>query len=295
MESKPNIYIIKADGVREIFDRQKLERSLRKIGTEQEIVNTIVSKIEASLSDGFTTREIYKQAFTLLKKYQRPVALRYSLKKAIGDLGPSGFPFEKYIAQVFRAQGYQAITGQIVLGTCVPHEIDVVAHNSKELIMVEAKFHTDFSSKSDLKVALYIKARFDDLKNCLFKYGEGRERPMTKGMLITNTKFSSTAIQYGECAGLHMMGWNYPRNHNLHNLIESNNLVPLTVLTTLNQSEKKMFLANNLVLSKELGDFGLLKSYGFDDIKARAVMAEVYDLCKECISKEELDNVNQQK
>jgi hypothetical protein len=234
-----------------------------------------------------------------LKKHQRPVALRYSLKKAIAELGPSGFPFEDYVAEIFKVQGYQAVTDQIVIGNCVPHEVDVVAFNNQELIMIEAKFHTDFGANSDLKVVLYVKARFDDLQNGTYKYSSSlinspKERKMTKGMLITNTKFSSTAIQYGECAKLNMVGWNYPRNNNLHNIIERYNLIPITALTTLTQSDKKMFLANRIVLSKQLGDFGLLKSYGFDDLKAQAVIKEVYDLCKECVGAEEAEKIRQQ-
>lgn len=284
------IYIIKSDGVRELFDREKLLRSLRKIGTDKTTADMIVTKIEADLTDGHSTKEIYKKAFTLLKKHQRPVALRYSLKRAIAELGPSGFPFEDYVAEIFKAQGYNAVTDQIAMGICVPHEIDVVAYNDTELIMVEAKFHSDFGNHSDLKVALYIKARFEDLQNSVYKYG-GKTKKMTKGMLITNTNFSSTAIQYGECAKLNMIGWNYPKSNNLHQLIESLNLVPVTVLTTLTQTEKKMFLANRIVLSKQLGDFGLLKSYGFDDVKAQAVVREVYDLCKECVGQEELETI----
>lgn len=290
MEGKNGIYIIKADGVRELFDREKLLRSLRKIGTEKSLADRIVLKIEADLTEGNTTKEIYRKAFSLLKKHQRPVALRYSLKRAIAELGPSGFPFEDYVAEIFKAQGYQVVTDQIALGVCVPHEIDVVAYNDKELIMIEAKFHTDFSIHSDLKVALYIKARFEDLQNNTFKYG-GKEKKMTKGMLITNTNFSSTAIQYGECAHLNMIGWNYPHEKNLHQIIESLNLVPITVLTTLSQTEKKMFLANKIILSKQLGDFGLLKSYGFDDVKAQAIVREVYDLCRECVGPEELAKI----
>ena len=74
-------------------------------------------------------------------------------------------------------------------------------------------------------------------------------------------------------------------------MIEKLNLLPVTVLTTLNQTEKKMFLANRIVLSKQLGDFGLLKSYGFDDLKSQAVVKEVYDLCKECVGPEELASI----
>lgn len=282
------IYIIKADGVRELFNGEKLKRSLRKIGTDEATANLIVSKIEASLTDGHTTREIYRQAFALLKKHQRPVALRYSLRRAIAELGPSGFPFERFVAEIFKAQGYQAVTGQIVLGVCVPHEVDVVAYNDRELIMTEAKFHSEFGTNSDLKVALYIKARFEDLQNSTFRYG-GKERKMTKGMLITNTKFSTTAIQYGECVHLNMVGWNYPPGNNLHQLIEDLKLVPITALTSITQAEKKMFLANNIVLSKQLGDFGLLTSYGFDNAKAQLVLKEVYDLCEDCVGPEELN------
>lgn len=290
------IYIIKSDGVREIFDREKLLRSLRKIGTDNITADYIVNKIESGIKEGSSTKEIYRQAFTLLKKRQQPVAIRYSLKRAIAELGPSGFPFENYIAEIFKAQGYQAVTGQVVLGSCVPHEVDVVAYNDKELIFVEAKFHSDFGTNSDLKVALYVKSRFDDLQNGTYKYGlppelMSRGRKMTKGLLITNTKFSSTAIQYGECANLNMIGWNYPKNNNLHNLIEDLNMIPLTALTTLSHTEKKMFLANDIVLSKQLGDFGLLKSYNLSDEKAQAVIKEVHSLCRECVKQDEADKI----
>jgi len=291
MPPKQLIYIIKSDGTRELFNKTKLERSLRKIGTEKSVIDIIVSKIEANLTDGDTTKEIYRQAFSLLKKHERPIALKYSIKRAIADLGPSGFPFEKFVSEIFKAQGYKSLTDQICIGKCVPHEVDVVAYNEQELIMVEAKFHSDFGTTSDLKVVLYVKARFDDLHNGIFKYG-GHERKLTKGMLITNTKFSSTAIQYGECAKLNMLGWNYPQENNLHHIILQLNLVPVTALTTLSQTEKKMFLANDIVLSKQLGDFGLLKSYGLDETRAQAVMKEVYDLCKECIKPDELEKIN---
>ncbi len=274
------IYIVKADGVRELFNPAKLEHSLRKIGTTKELADQIVSEIQLNLKEGNTTKEIYRQAFSLLRRKQKPVAVRYSLKRAIAELGPTGFPFEQFVSEIFKSQGYETLTGQIVMGTCVPHEIDVVAWKENELIMVEAKFHTDFSMSSDLKVALYVKARFDDLQKNTYKFG-GQERKLTKGMLITNTKFSTTAIQYGECAGLNMIGWNYPQDKNLHHMIEGNNLVPITALISLTQTEKKMLIANNLVLSKQL-DSEALKSYGLTDEKIQQILQEVEDIKKIC-------------
>lgn len=273
------IYIIKADGVREIFDRSKLEHSLRKIGTTKETADIIVAEVEANLKEGNTTKEIYRQAFALLRRRERPVAVRYSLKRAIAELGPSGFPFEKYVSHIFRALGYETLTGQIVIGTCVPHEVDIVAWNQTELIFVEAKFHSDFSTRSDLKVALYVKARFEDLQNGTYKFGN-KERKMTKGILITNTKFSSMAIQYGECAKLNMIGWNYPQGNNLHQMIEMNGLVPITALTSLTQYDKKAFLANDIVIAKQLKDLELLRNYGFDELKSATIVREVEEIEK---------------
>jgi len=101
----------------------------------------------------------------------------------------------------------------------VPHEVDVVAYNAKKLIMIEAKFHNELGTKSDLKVVLYIKARFDDLAENVFNYG-GQNRKITDSWLVTNTKFSSTAIHYGVCKNLTMIGWNYPEKGNLQDMIE---------------------------------------------------------------------------
>jgi hypothetical protein len=75
-----------------------------------------------------------------------------------------------------------------------------------------------------------------------------------------------------------MVGWNYPYSNNLHHIIEKFDLIPVTVLTSLNQSEKKMFLANDVVLSKQLDNIELLKSYGFNDIKIKAILKEVGEI-----------------
>jgi len=63
------------------------------------------------------------------------------------------------------------LTDQKVRGKLVEHEIDVVAWNEEKLIMVEAKFHNQLGVKTDLKVILYVKERFDDLSAVTFDYG----------------------------------------------------------------------------------------------------------------------------
>ena len=125
------------------------------------------------------------------------------------ELGPSGFPFEQFVAEIFRSKGYETVTDQIVLGGCVEHEIDVVAWKKDELIMNEVKFHGDIGLKSDLKVVLYVHARFEDLAENVYEYG-GKTHKLTGGWLITNTKFTVSAIKYAVCKKMNIVGWNYP-------------------------------------------------------------------------------------
>jgi len=213
------IFIIKASGEHEPFDQEKLRASLIRAKATQETAEKVVSHVNAELYDGMTTTDIYKHAFSLLHQWKKPSASRYAIRRAVMELGPTGFPFEKFVAEIFKANGFETLIDQEVLGGCVPHEIDVVAWNKKKLIMAEAKFHNQLGVKSDLKVALYVKARFDDLKENIFNYG-GEDRHLTEGWLVTNTKFSSRAIHYGVCQGLTMIGWNYPEKGNLQDMIE---------------------------------------------------------------------------
>jgi hypothetical protein len=274
MNTEP-IYVIKADGGREVFDVTKLEESLKNSGASDKAIQDVVAHISSELVQDMSTAEIYKHAFEVLHREEKPVALKYSIRHAIMELGPDGFPFEKYVAEIFKARGYETLTGQVVKGFCVEHEIDVVAWNNEKLVMVEAKFHNELVTKSDLKVVLYVKARFDDLRKVKFNYG--RERDLDEAWLVTNTKFSSTAIEYGSCqGGLNMIGWNYPPMGNLHDMIIEHNLHPITCLTSLNGREKKVLLEQGVVLCKTIADNPeLLSSLGFKDAEKQKVLEEI--------------------
>lgn len=245
------ILIVKANGKREVFEPDKLRASLLHSGAEEDTVEKVLSHILPELHNDMTTGEIYKHAFAILQGISKPVARSYSLRRAVMDLGPSGFPFEDFVAEILKAKGFKCETRQTVLGGCVPHEVDVVAYNDKKLIMIEAKFHNELGTKSDLKVVLYIKARFDDLRENVFDYG-GQNRKITDSWLVTNTKFSSTAIHYGICQNLTMVGWNYPEKDNLQDMIEDEVLHPITCLTSLSNTDKKTLLLERIVLCSDI-------------------------------------------
>ncbi|MFZ2049186.1 MAG: ATP cone domain-containing protein [Minisyncoccia bacterium] len=220
------IIIQKANGDKEPFDMNKLRSSLFRAGATEDTIEKVVSHVRTELKDNMTTGDIYKYAFNILHRIESHVAKRYSIRRLVMSLGPSGFPFEKFVARLLEAKGYSTLTDQTILGSCVAHEVDVVAWNKEKLIMCEAKYHNELGTKSDLKVALYVKARFDDIKEAgtVFDYG-GKKRVLDEGWLITNTKFSSTAIHYGECKNLIMIGWNYPEVGNLQDMIEETGIL----------------------------------------------------------------------
>jgi len=251
MSIAEQITVLKANGNRETFEVEKLSASLLHSGASEEAVEKVISHVLPELRDGMTTNDIYGHAFSVLQGISKPVARSYSLRRAVMDLGPSGFPFEDFVARMLEAKGFKCETRQTVLGGCVPHEVDVVAYNEKQLIMVEAKFHNELGTKSDLKVVLYIKARFDDLRENVFNYG-GNNRQITDCWLITNTKFSSTAIHYGACKNLTMIGWNYPEKGGLQDMIEEEDLHPITCLASLSLADKRTLLGERIVLCSDI-------------------------------------------
>jgi Holliday junction resolvase-like predicted endonuclease len=214
------IAIIKADGTRESFRVEKLERSLIRAGANADEAKRVAAHVVGEIREGMRTSEIYRHAFEYLRQHEARMAPRYSLKRALAELGPTGFPFEKFVAELLQTAGYATALNVHCRGRCVEHELDVVAWKGEETVAIEAKFHHEVGLKSDVKVALYVKARFDDLVGQSAACA-GTERVFTGGRLITNTKFTDNAIQYARCAGLPLIGWNYPERGNLHHLIDA--------------------------------------------------------------------------
>jgi hypothetical protein len=274
---REEIVIRKADGTSEPFDIVKLEHSLHRAHASPTLTQKVVEHIVQEIEDGMTTHDIYQRAFNLLHKLERPAAIHYSLRRAIMTLGPTGFPFEKFVAEIFRSRGYEAVTDQVVQGGCVEHEIDVVAWKDEELIMAEVKYHNELGLKSDLKVVLYVKARFDDLSTVKFNYG-GKERKLTHGWLITNTKFSLSAIKYAECQLMKIVGWNYPINESLRDMIETSGLIPITQLNTLSERDKKLLIEKSVLTCNRLKEQPeILTSIGLSQANSEAVLKEVVD------------------
>lgn len=249
MSSHP--LILKADGSKEPFDPTRLVESLVRAGAGEHTAAEIASRMDETIVPGTTSSEIYSRAFALLRREARPVAARYALRRALLDLGPTGHPFEDFIGHLFRADGWQVESRKVIRGRCVSHETDLYAwHEGEDAhLAAELKYHNDPAYKTDLKVALYVKARFEDIFACDPAI---RACPIDRGLLITNTKFTSEAIAYAECAGIELLGWGYPERDNLFVRMNRAKVYPVTALTDLSRAEKRLLIESGTIAVDQL-------------------------------------------
>lgn len=269
-----SVLITKADGTAEPFTPDKLAHSLRRAGAQDDAIARVQEVIEREMRPLMRTSDIYRRAFALLRKERHGVAARYSLKRAVLEFGPSGFPFESYIAELFRARGYEATTNRMVKGACVEHEVDVVLDKDGVRTFVEAKFHNSIGFKTDLKVVLYVRARVNDIER-------GKKfAAAVRGMVVTNTKFTEVAEAYAQCESLELLGWDYPALKNLHAIIEETGLYPTTALASLSRKDKELLLAEKIVLCKNVPhEADTLRRLGIQGAKFDRVLEEVGALC----------------
>lgn len=267
------LHVTKADGSQEFFKIEKLRRSLRRAGANPEEVQGITETVTAEIYDGIHTQEIYRRAFTLLRHSEVAAAARYSLRRALFGLGPSGFPFETFLARLFESEGYTTRTGIIMEGNCAPHEIDVAAYSDTHSFVGEAKFHARPGIKSDLQVALYSYARFLDLQGKMLCQED--HCGIQEFWLITNTKFTTTAEKYAGCVGLKLLSWDYPRTNNLHDRIQRSGIYPITVLAGLSSAQAATLIGAGAILCRDLVEKPhLLRRLHLSTRKTESLLAE---------------------
>lgn len=271
--------ITKSNGEKVRFSIAKLRTSLGRSGADKETINRIVDVVRDELYQGISTKEIYNRAFALLKKKKSVFASKYKLKKAIYELGPTGFPFERFIGALLQYSGYEVQIGQIIPGKCVTHEVDIIAKKNSQHIVAECKFHNEGGRNCDVKIPLYIHSRYHDI----LEFSKGlsdKKRIPNEGWVITNTRFTSDALQYGLCAGLNLMSWDYPQGNALKDRIDRLGLYPVTVSTLMTNREKEFLLSRDVVLCRQLiNDSFYLDHLGVSDVRKKKILDEIGSLC----------------
>lgn len=238
------ISVIKANGIAEPFNESKVVSSIKRAHIPPQLEGDVLKRVKAKLYNNIPTSEIYGTIMDSLGSSQQPYTkASYSLKQSLMMLGPTGYPFEDYVGKILESRGYKTVVRQVLRGKCVSHEIDVIAEKNGKRSMIEAKFHNNPGTRSDVHVALYTHARFLDLKD---KY------EFDDAWIVTNTKTTTDAVAYAECIGMKTLSWSYPLEGSLRELIESAELHPVTMLTSLSSAHKLKLLQHHIVLCRDL-------------------------------------------
>lgn len=276
--------IINNRGESVVFDLSKLQKSLKNSGAEANLAQAVIQKIQPKIKEGTTTNILYKLAFDELKNLSKSTAARYSLKRALVELGPAGFYFEQWISRVFQDLGYQTETGKIIRGHAVKHEADVIAKKDERTYWIECKFRNTDDTKISVTTPMYVLSRIKDISGISYNLF-GTKTEFTDGWLITNAYFTADSIAFGNYYHLRMLSWDYPEKWSIKTLVDDNNLYPITCLTTITDKEKQTLLAQSCILVTDLlKNPQILESISMISEKKQEVIEEANALTHQKIS-----------
>ena len=263
--------VIKANGDSQTFSESKILESIRRAGISADLQTRVLEHVKNKLRENIPTSEIYHHITEFLENENPFAKTTYSLKHAIMELGPTGHPFEDYAASILQTQGYTTTVRSTLLGKCISHEVDVIAQKENTKVMVEVKFHNTVGIKTDVQVALYTQARFEDLQ---------QSQSFSNAGLITNTKPTSDVIAYAECSGMKLLSWDYPEGDSIRDIVNKFKLYPITVLTSLSQLQKQELLNQGIIMTSDIcKNTSLLESLHLSQDEKRSVIEESQTIC----------------
>lgn len=247
------LYVINLNGDRELFSFQKVYNSARRVGASRNLAKNIARVIKKQAYPGIKTSEIFSKVIKMLHSKTPKAALRFNLKKGMKKLGPTGFPFEKFVGEVLKKLGYSVKINQYLPGHCVrSYEIDFVAQKENIIYIGECKYRNLPGEKVHSKDALANYARFLDISNGSFFKSKKQQGFKIKPMMVTNAKFTKKTLDYCECMRIDVLGWRYPRTQGLEYLIEENKLYPITILPGLNSYLANFFVSKKIMLAQDI-------------------------------------------
>jgi hypothetical protein len=275
MKERP---VIKSSGDFEKFSRDKIYKSLHNCGANEQMISELLNDLDID-DESLSTEQVFNKAYRILKRESAEAAAKYKLKRAILQLGDSGYPFEQFVARLFQNLGYEVKVGEILQGRCIHHEVDVVAEKDNEISLIECKHHKRLNHKSGVQIPLYVQSRYTDIKE-QWAFDSGRKDKDIHGWIVTNTFFSEDAKKYAKCIGLKLVDWSYPNRGSLKDRVEFSKLYPITSLSSFDKQDITKLLGHNIVVVQDFcDDSRRLIQCGVKKETVRKVMKEVELVC----------------
>jgi len=248
------MYVVKADGTRQEFRRQKIVETCLRSGLSRALSEKIGKDVEKKLFDGISTHEIYRILQKELDARSERSSYLLRLREAISMLDPASF--EVYTKKLLDNQGYRTSLNVLIKGKCVEHEVDVVASRSSETALVECKHHKNLHRFTGLGTCLQVEARMQDIN--------AKRKTFSVSWIVTNNKFSGHAIQYAGGMGIRLTGWRSGGNYSLEKLSNQCGLFPVTILRC-DEDEIKSLLEKRIVTLQDVIDHGNPKSKSYPE------------------------------
>lgn len=248
-----SVHIINSNGQRERFSFQKVYRSARNVGASKELANKIAAAIEKEIYPEIRTSKIFARVKELLYKETPSAALKFNIKEGIRKLGPTGFPFEKFISEIFKKLGFEIQTNLFLSGFCLDdYETDFVAKKGNLVYVGECKYRNYAGEEVHLRDALSNYARFQDILKGSYFEKEKNQNYKIKTIMVTNARFTSRAVQYFSCMGIDYIGWKSPKDSSLEYLIEKYGLYPITILPSLKGYLESIFVSEKMMMVQDV-------------------------------------------
>ena len=272
--------VTKKSGDVEDYNPDKLCQSIEVAGAPKHIAEQICTQVGDKLGTQVTTSKIFRHTVRQLLRDDVDSLARYSIRRALDDLGPTGFLFEQFVESLLQAYEYTTERNVIMQGECVSHEVDVLAHKNNFHYIIEAKYHNDHNLKTSIDKVMYADARFMDIVRRIEKQ-KNKETSHYSIWMVTNTKFTQKSIDYAECRGVKLLGWNYPEENNLEEMIVRKKMYPITILPSLTRFARDQFTDKNMILAQDILPYSIEQlgsDFGINETLAKKLLQEAQKL-----------------
>jgi len=243
------VFVTKADGARQLFDREKVVKTCLRMDASRKIAAEVAGRVEKSLYDGIPTSKILQMTLRLLRSYKPAIRHLLDLRRGL-SLMDSKPEFERFVQVLLAHNGFDVSPNRLVTGKCVEHEVDAIAIKDGVTYFVEAKHHVNYHTLTGLDESRIARAILEDVTEG-FELGIC-DLKIDGAMIVTNTRYSEHAKRYGDCRNILQIGWRSPVNLSLQSMIEEKNLYPLSCLRSLKHETKTKLVNSGVVLMKQL-------------------------------------------
>jgi hypothetical protein len=243
------VYVTKADGSKQVFDKEKIVQTCQRMGANREVAIQVAQEVETNLYPEITTQQILQLIFALVSKYKPAVKHLFDLKQGISLMEPKP-EFEVFVRVLLTHSGFQVKPNVILRGLCGEHEVDALATKDGLTYLVEAKHHSNYHALTGLDESRIARAIIEDVTDG-YKNG-ATEIKIDRAMIVNNTRYSEHAVKYGRCRGILQVGWASPEGLGLRDMVENHKLYPLSCLRGISTDTRLRLVEAGIVLIKQL-------------------------------------------